>query len=162
MNRKSVFYFFSGILFFLLQIILSKLFAWHGIFPNFLLLSTIYFGMTFGSLSGIWFGFVWGLGADILSLSIFGSQAFMFVCVGAISGMMRGQVDKDKILAQLASVLGLVAFFALGLWFWEFVLRQNPERFRFKLTFLQVIYTVLVSPIFFGVCSSWQRRFKVE
>ena len=156
MTNKKIFFWISTVLAgFIFQMFFSDVFSISGIAPNFLLLGTIFCGINFGPVAGEWTGFVWGLFADVASISIFGSQTFMLTLIGYLMGRLQGKIDEEKPVAQLGLVLVMSFFFVLGLFALENFFGGASQRFRLQNIIFQPIYSALISPILFWLLVRW-------
>ena len=155
MNNSIVFWVITIFIGFALQITLSGTIDIVGVFPNILLLATIFFSVRGGPVIGELTGFIWGLFCDITSLSLFGSQCFMFTIIGYMVGHLHGKIDERMMTAQIVVVFLMSVFYLLGLLFFEYLFEGIPQRFHIGMTFLQPVYTTLACPILFLFLSWW-------
>lgn len=146
---------------FVTQMLFSDFLSIGGVFPNILLLSTIYFAVRSGPEAGEWLGFLWGLLADVASTSIFGSQTFMFTLIGYACGRLHGKVDEEMPVAQMGMVFVMSVFYWLGLFFFEHFFSGAPERFTVAASLFQPLYSTLVSPVLFWLLSRWCMLFQL-
>lgn len=148
-SRTFFFWFLTLLLVFVFQISFSDAIAVRGIFPNLMLLQTIFFAIYSGPIVGQFTGFLCGLLSDVASISIFGSQTFMFTLVGYLSGQLQGKINEEKPIAQMALVLVMSALYVLGLLFFETLFGGFARRFKVQISVFQPLYTTLISPVFF-------------
>ncbi len=118
MNR--IFFWLLTIFFtFIGQMLGTDFLSIHGVFPNILLLATVFFSLQLGSMPGQWVGFVLGLLADVASISILGSQTFMFTLIGNLVGRLHGQIDEEKPIAQMTLVFAASVLYCFGLFIFD-------------------------------------------
>ena len=154
MNR--IFFWVLTIFFtFIGQMLGTDFLSIHGVFPNILLLATVFFALQLGSMQGQWVGFILGLLADVASISILGSQTFMFTIIGNLVGRLHGQIDEEKPIAQMTFVFASSILYFLGLLAFESFFTGSAERFGSRATYFQPIYTTLMGPIVFWVLGRW-------
>lgn len=147
---------------FILQMILGYRIAIFGAVPNFQLLAVVFFALRYGSVPGEYFGFFLGLLADVGSISIFGSQTFVFTLIGYLCGQLRGKIDDEQPFAQMGLVLAVGMFYILGLYCLENMFTGGGQRFKISMSIIQPIYTALISPLIFWFLlrwSSWGPRY---
>jgi rod shape-determining protein MreD len=159
MNKRSLFWILTVLLGFIFQVTFADLISIYGIFPNLLLLGTIFFAICGGPIVGEWAGFCWGLLSDVASISIFGSQTFMLTLVGYIAGRLKGKIDEDKSAAQMSVVLFMSVFYILGLLFLETLFGGSVQRFKARTSYFQPIYSTLVCPLAFWILLKWRSLF---
>lgn len=153
--NQIIFWFLTVFFIFVGQMLSTDFLSIFGVFPNLLLLSTIFFALQSGSNAGQWVGFFLGLLADVASISILGSQAFMFTLIGHFVGRLHGQIDEEKPMAQMAIVLAMSILYFLGLLFFENFFTGTAGRFWAKATIFQPLYTTLASPVYFWLLTRW-------
>lgn len=159
MYRRKLFWFITVLIGFILQMSLSNFISVSGVFPNLLLLGTVFFALRNGPIAGEWTGFVWGLFSDAASISIFGSQTFMLTLIGYSAGRLRGKIDEEKVVAQMSLVLMMSVIFLTGLFFFEALFGGSIHRFKVMTSLFQPFYTMLVCPIAFWLLLRWDLWF---
>jgi len=159
MNKKFLFWFSTIFICFAFQILSSSALSIFGVFPNFLILSTIFFALYYGPLRGTILGFIWGLFADSSSICIFGSQTFMLTLIGYVSGRFQRKIDEEKPIAQMGLVLLMSIFYVWGLIFFESLFTNSSERLRSEISFIQPVYSTVMSPLFFWLLMRWKSLF---
>src|SRR5437870_2943939 len=127
---KRYFWILTILILFILQVTFSELVSVKGVFPNLLLLATVFSGLQLGPVSGEWTGFIWGLLSDVASISVFGSQTFMLTLVGYIAGRLQGKIDEEKTVAQMVLVFLTSILYVLGLMFFELLFQGSTQRFK--------------------------------
>lgn len=152
MNRVIVYggVFMIGLV---LQFSFSQFFSIGGLSPDFLLIFLTIIGLIYGPLEGQLYGFAWGLAWDVFSMDLFGSHAFLFTCIGYISGQLSRKWNESKISAQALLVGMASVFFILG----KYLLYQvfSPGEYEFRLNYVTVLrpfLNVLVAPFIYVVC----------
>lgn len=155
MNISIFFWPLTLLLLFVFQIAFSQMLSLWGAFPNLLLLGTIFFAIRRGPITGEWIGFIWGLFADVSSISLFGSQTFMLTLIGYTVGLLQGKINAEKPIAQMSLVLMMSLAYLLGLLFFEALFGYSIQRFKVKTSFFQPVYSTLISPLLFSLLLRW-------
>ncbi len=145
----TVFFIFIG------QMLSTDFLSIYGVFPNVLLLATVFFSLQLGSMRGQWVGFILGLLADVASISILGSQTFMYTLIGNLVGRLHGQIDEEKPIAQMTLVFAASSLYFVGLLAFESFFTGSVVRFGSRATFFQPLYTTFMGPIVFWILSRW-------
>lgn len=159
MYQHKIFWFLTILIGFILQITLSDSISIFGTSPNFLLLGTIFFAIQCGPIVGEWTGFIWGLLSDIASVSIFGSQTFVFTLIGYCAGCLQGKINEEKTAAQMSLVFLMSLFYILGFLVLENLFTGSLQRFKVGILFLQPLYTTLFCPVVFFLLLRWYSWF---
>ncbi|MBI3012757.1 MAG: rod shape-determining protein MreD [Elusimicrobia bacterium] len=143
----------------LMQIGAQKMMSLWGVFPNILLLAALFSGISRGTVAGSCAGFVFGFLADIFSLSLFGSQTFLYTFMGYCAGHLKGQIDEERPLAQT----GIVFVFSLGevagLWILETFFGESNKQFYALASWLRPFYTALLGSLYFSLMKLWTSLF---
>jgi len=159
MKHSAIFWGFTVLLIFTLHLTVAGNIAIWGSMPNFFLLSTVFFAIRGGSLTGEIFGFVSGLLSDIASTTVFGSQVFMLTLLGYLAGKLERKVDEDQPLAQMVLVFVLSIVHLLGLVLLESLFGGSPQRFSGIVIFLNPFYSTLLCPVIFWGLLKWSALF---
>ncbi len=154
MNRVF-FWLFTIFFIFIGQMLCTDFLSIYVVFPNILLLGTVFFSLQLGSMQGQWVGFILGLLADVASISILGSQTFMFTLIGNLVGRLHGQIDEEKPIAQMTLVFSASVLYFAGLLMFENFFTGSATRFGSRATFFQPLYTTLMGPVVFWVLGRW-------
>ncbi|OGR79027.1 MAG: rod shape-determining protein MreD [Elusimicrobia bacterium RIFCSPLOWO2_02_FULL_39_32] len=160
MIQKLFFWGFTILGIFLLQMSLEQPLLLFNTFPNFLLLSVVFFALSFGPMEGMLLGFIWGFLQDFASNALFGSQAFMLTLVGYTVGKIRKDIDQGKPLAQIGLVLFMSFINLFGLFFFEILFRNSFISSWILPSFFQMIYTSFFTPLFFILLRGWCKFLK--
>ena len=160
MKHPSAFWLLTVFLVFALHLTVAGNIAVLGTAPNFLLLSTVFFAVRKGPVTGEILGFVWGMLSDIASTSVFGSQAFMLTFLGFLAGKLERKVDEDKYSAQMALVFVASVVNLLGLALFESLFGGAPQRFKDKSVLLGPVYSTLLCPVVFWGLLKWSSLFR--
>lgn len=147
--KGAAFWILTVLIVFVAQITFSNFIAVRGSFPNLMLLTVIFFGLYRGPVTGEILGFALGLLADSASISIFGSQTFMFTLIGFISGRLQGKINEEKPIAQMSLVFFMSLLYVAGLALLESLFGGSWERFRAGTSLYQTLYSTLISPLVF-------------
>ena len=148
------------LLVFIVHLTLAGSLSIFGTAPNFLLLSTVFFAIRGGPVTGEFFGFFMGILSDIASMSVFGSQAFMLTLIGYLVGKLERQVDEDKHSAQMFLVFLMSCANILGLALLESFFGGSAQRFRGQTVLIGPFYSTLICPVVFWALLQWIRIFR--
>lgn len=160
MRHQGAFWLLTVFLVFTIHLTVAGNITVLGAAPNFLLLSTVFFAIRGGPVTGEILGFTWGMLSDIASTSVFGSQAFMLTFLGFLAGKLERKVDEDKYSAQMALVFIMSAANLLGLAFLESLFGGAPQRFKDKSVILGPFYSTLLCPVVFWGLLKWSSLFR--
>ena len=128
----------------------AKYFAFAGLSPNVILIALVLIGLTRGSFTGQLFGFFWGLSWDVLSVGIFGSHAFLFTCLGYLSGKLSHKWNESKVSTQILLTGVASAGYWAGMAALSQVFGSLENRFAFNyIIYLQPLYNMAVAPLLF-------------
>lgn len=106
MRNKWVFLTVYGLIIFILMTIQSSnLFAIADINPDFLLILTILHSLHYGEYKGLIFGFSVGLLEDIFSGSLFGLNAFVLTLISWLANVYKKYIFVSDIIAFLIYVV---------------------------------------------------------
>lgn len=106
-------------LLFVILIILSQFFfnrslSIFGAFPNIVLISIVFLGMTKGRFEAVIAGFIFGIIWDTFATDIFGMRMLLFSIVGYTSGLLSRNFDNDQPYTQLLVVVVSLILYWLG------------------------------------------------
>jgi rod shape-determining protein MreD len=122
----------------------------QGYSPNFLLVSLIFIALIRGPLEGQLLGFAWGLSWDAMSTEMFGCHAFLFTCLGYLTGILSRQWDESKVSAQMFLVFAISIFFLLGMKILYAIFGGGVFVYSFNyLTGIQLLLNVIIAPVIF-------------
>jgi len=148
--KKVIVYFIIYILGLMVQFGWAKYFSPYGISPNFLLVCLIFVGLMRGSFEGEILGFAWGISWDALSTEMFGSHAFLFMCLGYFSGLLYRKWNESKIFAQMLLAGAASVLFIIGMKGIYAIFGANEYIFSLNyITNLQPVYNIMLAPIVF-------------
>lgn len=125
--------------------------ALYGIAPNIILLSLIFAGIMEGPVTGQILGFFFGLGWDVVSVDLFGSNAFLLTCIGYGAGWLHKRWDESKISAQIVLALSASVLFWVGKWMLYRLFAQENTGFFNYIQLAQPVYNMAVAPLVFWV-----------
>ncbi len=80
-----------------LQLTVVPMISFDGIFPNLILVLTVFYGVRYGKIFGSILGFLLGLLFDLLSGGIIGSSMFAFTLAGFIAGYYFREDDSSNL-----------------------------------------------------------------
>jgi rod shape-determining protein MreD len=116
--KKTLYYFITLLAILWIQMASDYFVGASGFSSNVVLIVVLYFGLARGPLVGESLGFLWGLLVDASSLGLIGLHALLYAGAGYLAGMLRRQLDQDKIWTQsifsmIVSALYLVLYLLL-------------------------------------------------
>jgi len=147
------FYLVLGILIlvsFVLQLLWVQYLPIFGIGPQILLVVIIYFALNYGPIIGEIYGFISGLFLDIFSISVFGTQCFIFTIIGYINGIMSNRVDEKNIRVQCILSL-LETYFQIGIVYLFSKIFLSDSIISYKDIIIAPIYTSVLAPGIFRI-----------
>ncbi len=124
-----------------------------GARPDLALIFTVYLANRNGPMVGQVSGFVSGLTQDMLSIAPLGFFSLTHTVIGLLSGLTRGNVELDPVVAPVVLVLAatvikgllytiIAAVFGVG----------GPVSAVFSLQFLiEIAFNIVVTPLLFGI-----------
>jgi rod shape-determining protein MreD len=137
----------------LLQFFFGKCINVDGILPNFILIATVYLGLSKGKMSAQLMGFFFGLTWDAFSTDVFGVRAIMLTIIGYCSGALSKDFDKDQVFAQVTLVFGACIVYWLGFSALYFIIPEGAGSYRpFVISLygsLKIGVTVIAAPLVF-------------
>ena len=156
MNFKKTFFYVSTFIIILcVQIMGSRVFAPFGITPNYLLILTIYFSLIRGPLIGEMLGFFWGLGADSITVELFGAQAFLLTVVGFLSGRMSRKLDESKPWALMIFVFCMSVLYFAGLYVLNRIFAVAGRNIGFAVLIFNPLLNALLAPFIYWITRQW-------
>jgi rod shape-determining protein MreD len=148
--KKLLIYFIIYLAVLIMQFGWTKYISPYGISPNLMLVCLVFIGLTRGPLEGEILGFAWGISWDAMSTEMFGSHAFLFMCLGYFAGLLSRQWDESKVFAQMALVGIASLVFMIGMKTVYAIFGANEYVYCFNyITNLQPFYNMLITPLVF-------------
>jgi rod shape-determining protein MreD len=89
------------------QVAINNFIGTSGFSINIVLIAVLYFGLARGPMPGQLLGFFWGLLLDASSLGLIGLHSLLFAATGYFGGMLRRQLDENKIWTQTIFTFGI-------------------------------------------------------
>lgn len=135
------------ILLFILQNTVFSTLALNGVKPNLLLIITVYFGFAASMNNGMLTGFFCGLLCDVFFGSYIGVYSFLFMLLGAFSGLLAKIFYQDDIVFPYVTIMLSDVLFGFVYYVLMFLLRG---RFVFadyvnSVIMPEVLYTLIMS-----------------
>jgi rod shape-determining protein MreD len=152
--KKSLYFTLTVILVLWVQIAGDYFFGSSGVSANIVLIAVLFFGLARGPLVGELMGFLWGLLMDASSLGLMGLHALLYASAGYLAGMLRRQLDQDKVWTQsiftlIISVLYVVVYLILDR---IFSLGPHPVSWAMG---IQPISNAVIAPAVFWLLQRW-------
>ncbi len=135
-------------------ILQSTVFQWfeiYGVVPNTALILVISFSIYLGKNKGATLGFFVGLLQDIILGRIIGLNAFMFMIIGYVVGLMDQKIFKENLLIPfILTAVGTLFYETINLLL-IFLLGYKIELFDIikKMLFIEVLYNSIFSPFIY-------------
>lgn len=136
------------------SLIYSKLInfiEFRGVYPDLLLILTVFVGIFNGGYFGMIFGFFIGFALDLFNFPLFGFYSLIYTIIGYSTSIFENKIDVENplvssIIILIELFLKALLFLFIGLMFLE----SGIVKHYFKSKFLiEIIYTILVSiPVF--------------
>ncbi|MDR1721171.1 MAG: rod shape-determining protein MreD [Endomicrobium sp.] len=144
--KKLVYYAVLFVFSFVIQFLCSKYINVLGIFPNFILLVVVYFGLSKKTVTAHLMGFLFGLMWDVFSTDIFGVRAVMFTIVSYLSGRIFKSFDINEIFSQFFIVFLAEVIYWLGFTLIPFIILGNSVP---AADYIEIILTIIIAPAIF-------------
>jgi len=146
----------------LLHIIFSRYLSIFHASPDILLLLVVANGFLLGPLTGETLGFVLGLLADALGVSLFGLQTLLFVLAGYAAGKLSHHVDSERQTPQVVIACLATLFYVFGLSFIQSIFEEGGGRVSFGYLLLELsLNALMVTPIFWAA-DRWISLWKIN
>ena len=150
--KKFILYFIIFIAGLIVQFSWVRYVSPGGFSPNFLLVCLIYIGLMRGPLEGQLMGFAWGLSWDAMSTEMFGCHAFLFTCMGYLTGVLSRKWDESKVSAQMSLAFIASLFFLLGMKVIYSIFGAGEFVYSYNyLTGVQLLFNVILAPVVFWI-----------
>ena len=109
MNLNNLF--LSGILVWIIQLLLADFLAINTVRPDFIVILVLYWSLRYGRLIGIVFGFFIGLLVDLSGTSsFFGLSPLTYTITGYLGGNLIGKYSTMSLLYFSLAWIGVLAF----------------------------------------------------
>ncbi|MGN0318813.1 MAG: rod shape-determining protein MreD [Lachnospira sp.] len=144
--KRKIYEIILIILFYLLQVSLSRIIAIADIIPNFLIILPVVAGFFNGRNEGMFVGFFAGVMYDLFFSELFGFSALVFTYIGYISGSFYKKYEKKEMLVPIALVLASDFVYEFLSFIGRFLLqnRLNAGYFLSRFILPEVVYTLIV------------------
>ena len=137
------------VLFFLLQSSGLATFKLFGVFPQLMLVFTVFAGFFFREYSGIVYGFVSGLLLDSISTGIFGFNTIVLAFIGFACGITMTYLLNNNFISAVVTSFGFTFLYFLLKWlFFSVFVSDSPSFFLVKY-FFEAIYTSVLGIIIY-------------
>jgi rod shape-determining protein MreD len=138
----------------MLQFFFGRYINVYGIFPNFILIFVVYFGLSKGIINAQLMGFLFGLTWDVFSTDIFGVRTVMFTVIGYFTGRFFRNFDRKKKFTQFVIMVFAGAVYWSGFGLIYFIFSDNGNcAFSFSILsiFSKIIVTAMFAPLVFYI-----------
>jgi rod shape-determining protein MreD len=138
----------------MLQFFFGKYINVYGIFPNFILIFVVYFGLSKGIIKAQLVGFLFGLTWDVFSTDVFGVRTVMFTVIGYLTGRFFKNFDRKKIFTQFVIMVFASVVYWSGFVLIYFIFSDNGNcavSFSILSVFSKIIVTAMVAPLVFYI-----------
>lgn len=132
---------------FILQNTVFATLSLNGVKPNLLLIITVFFGFAASMNNGMLTGFFCGLLCDIFFYSVIGVYSFLFMILGAFSGVMARFFYQDDVIFPYLTIVitdglfGFIYYVVMFLLRGRFVFADYFERVILP----EILYTLILS-----------------
>lgn len=157
MKRPWLFGFITFLAGWVLQVLLTNISLPGMASPGLVLLIVLALGVMGHANMAQTLGFFWGLGMDVMGVSLFGSQALLFAWTGYVSAQLSRQLNAEKLVTQEAMAVFGTVFVALGIGLLEALFRTTPSP-RVGPVWglaLEVALNGLMAPLVFWAVQKW-------
>ncbi len=134
-------------LIFILQNTVFSALSFNGVKPNLLLIVTVFFGFAVSINNGMLTGFWCGLLCDIFFGSYLGVYSFLFMLLGAYSGVMAKIFYQDDIIFPYLTIAISDGLFGFVCYVFMFLLRGrfSVGTYVSSVILPEILYTLLLS-----------------
>jgi rod shape-determining protein MreD len=159
----SVFFYFATLLGgFFLELLVGRYLSLFGVGPDLLLLMVIAMGFALGPVIGELFGFGWGLLADTVGVTLFGSHCFILTLLGYAAGKLRRRMDTERpgpqvVIACLSTLLS-----ASLLSFIRSFLEEGSDKIGLGYLLIAVMLNGLLASGVFWIAERWIELWKID
>ncbi|MDD3279580.1 MAG: rod shape-determining protein MreD [Lachnospiraceae bacterium] len=160
MRRKIIF----GLLIlitFLLQTTVFQSLSLAGIAPNLLLILTVSLGFMRGKKEGMIIGFVCGLLIDLLYSDYPGINAFIYMIVGYLNGMLCKVYYDEDIKVPIVLIAVSDIFYGIYTCVTQFLFQGQSRisSYLVHIMFPEMLYTIVAAIIFYRLLYILNRKF---
>lgn len=130
--------------------------------PDTLIILVVSFALLAGSVTGALVGFFGGLIQDVLYGGSLGTNAFQYMIIGFVIGLVFNKVFVGKIILPVFFIFcGTLLRGFMMLVYLFFIRADIPFKYGFTVVILpEAIYTIVLAPlIFYGLSLLYQKRF---
>lgn len=143
--------FFTG---WAIHVVLFRYLGTFGVLPSVLLVLTLSLGILRGSVFAETAGFMWGLSADALGTTLFGSQGLALAFIGYLAGAFRRQIDMDYPQMQIiVAVIASIVYWA-GVYLLQIIFKGGAS-FTFVEVCLWTVFNGIACPVFHSGVRKW-------
>ena len=159
MKRKIV-VFILIIVCFLLQCTVFKQLSFANVVPNLLIVVTSSFGFMRGKKDGMYVGMVSGMLIDLFFCEIFGFYTLLYMYIGFVNGFFKNMFYDDDIKLPMVLITGSDFVYGCIIYVFSFLLRGRFDAWYYfkSVIFPEVIYTVIVTLIFYRIIRAINRK----
>jgi rod shape-determining protein MreD len=157
MKRPWLFGLVTFLVAWILQVLLCNLSLPGTASPNLVLLIVLSLGVMGHVTMALVLGFFWGLGMDVMGISLFGSQGLLMVWAAYIAVQLSRQLNAEKLVTQEAMSLFGTLFLAVGINILEHLFRTTPApRVGSPLGLIvEILLNGLMAPLVFWLIQKW-------
>lgn len=159
MKRKIV-VFILIIVCFLLQCTVFKELSFANVVPNLLIVVTSSFGFMRGKKEGMYVGLVSGMLIDLFFCEIYGFYTLLYMYIGFVNGFFKNMFYDDDIKLPMVLITGSDFVYGCIIYVFSFLLRGRFDAWYYfkSVIFPEVIYTVIVTLIFYRIIRAINRK----
>ena len=151
--RRKIVLFLLLLICFIVQGTFLKVIAIGSISPNLILIFVVSVGFMRGKKTGIWTGFVCGLGCDLLGDGILGYYALIYLLIGFGAGCCCKLFYDDELRVPVLIVAVCDLVYGGMVYVLGFLLHGRIQFFYYfsRMMIPEMIYTVLLTAILYKV-----------
>ena len=152
--KRSLFYIITLLAVLWIQMVTNYFSGASGLSANVVLIVVLYFGLSRGPLAGETMGFFWGLLIDASSLGLLGLHAVLYAGAGFLAGVLRRQLDENKVWTQTIFTLGISFIYVILFFVLDRVFSMSPHPLSLSMA-AQPFVNAVVAPVFFWLMQRW-------
>lgn len=141
----------------ILHLALSNGLRLANIAPNVLIITVSAAGFLLGKRVGMLTGLVAGLMMDVLSISLYGFNALVYMCIGYMCGNLKRLLFMDRFWVSLGiiGISDIVAGFCNYVFLFLLRGRMNLPYYAVRVVLAEGIYTVCIATFVFPLLKVW-------
>ena len=152
--KKTLYYVLTLVLVLWVQMAGDFFIGSTGISSNVVLIGVLFYGLSRGPLVGELMGFFWGLLIDASGLGLMGLHALLYASSGYLAGMLRRQLDQDKVWTQAIFTLMISILYVICYLILDRLFSLGPHPVSWAMA-VQPLSNGVIAPLIFWLMQRW-------